>query len=169
MPQQRPSDDLFLARLEYSVRTRGVSGTARRFGVNRSTIFRWRTGRTRPSARASRNVTQTVLRQQQREFESGEAEAVGRARRVGNRTIADPSVTRRIDVIERQRVITRTRAIETARTDRDRVMAESLPESVSDEEISELDALIQRMLDASDEEWITDGDEMRMMYAQLTG
>ena len=48
-------------------------------------------------------------------------------------------------------------------------MAESLPESVSDEEISELDALIQRMLDASDEEWITDGDEMRMMYAQLTG
>ena len=88
---------------------------------------------------------------------------------MGNRTIADPSLTRRIDVIERQRVITRTRAIETARTDRDRVMAESLPESVSDEEISELDALIQRMLDASDEEWITDGDEMRMMYAQLTG
>ena len=169
MPQQRPTDELFLARLEYSVRTRGVSGTARRFGVNRSTIFRWRTQRTRPSARVSRNVTQTVLRQQRREVATGEAETVGNARRIGGRTIANPATTRRLDAIDRLRQQTRNRAIQNARTERDSTMAESLPDSVSDQEAIELDALIRRMEMATDEEWILYGDEWRTMYDQLAG
>ena len=70
-----PSDELFSDRLEESVRRFGVSGTARRFKVIRSTIYRWRTDspnqRTRPSAKTRRGVVRGVLSDRRTRMKEG--------------------------------------------------------------------------------------------------
>ena len=138
-----PTRQTFRVRLAALVEERGVRRTAEFYDRSPETVRRWLRGTQRPSARVQRSVVRRGLRI------TGPSRR-GRDPTTGQFTSRPQTArgARATEVLRQRRRERRRTAVEEARTERQRAIAEGMPEGLTEEEEAYLeDELAQLLID----------------------
>jgi hypothetical protein len=169
LPRQwNPSDELFTTRVNDLIRTRGIDYVANLTGRTNQTVRRWSRGGQASNRAMRESVARAGLRTRQGERQSPSTQVI--QSRVGGRfstegQIISSGISRRYRMRVRQAEAQRSAAIESARTPRQREMAEAQTQrelAGTRQEWADLDAqyraLESRDLDAINEAFGTEYD-----------